>query len=72
MIVAGPTGDGTESEDEDVDFWGGDAPRSPRSGIVAMEEDDESDDDSVLSMEDGEEEGEDGDDDDHMELLGHR
>jgi len=74
MVTAGPTGDGTESdEDEDiVHFWGGDAPRSPASGVIAMEEDEESDDDSVLSMEDGDEDGEDGDEEDHMELLGHR
>jgi hypothetical protein len=74
MVAAGPSGDGTESdEDEDiVDFWGGDAPRSPASSVIAMEEDDESDDDSVLSMEDGDEDGDDGDEEDHMELLGHR
>jgi hypothetical protein len=74
MVTTRPTGDGTESEEDedDVDFWGGDAPRSPASGVVAMEEDDESDDDSVLSMDEGDEEGDDGDDEDHMELLGHR
>lgn len=74
MAAAGPSGDGTESDDDEdiVDFWGGDAPRSPASGVVAMEEDEESDDDSVLSMEDGDEDGEDGDEEDHMELLGHR
>jgi hypothetical protein len=71
IVIAGPSGFIAESDDEDdVDFWGGDSPRSLTSGDVAMEEDDdESDDDSVISLEEGDD---DGDEEDHMELLGHR
>lgn len=69
MVIGGLSGYAAESDDEDeVDFWGGDAPRSSSSGDAVVEEDDDSDDDSVVSME----EGDDGDDEDHMELLGHR
>lgn len=71
MEIAGYSGYATESDDEDeVDFWGGDAPRSPASGDVAIEE--ESDDDSVISMEEDDDDGDDVDEEDHMELLGHR
>ena len=56
-------------EDEDLDFWGRDEPRSVTSAEIVdeMEEDEESDDDSV--MDDCDEEG---DEEDRFELFGHR
>ncbi|TVY84393.1 putative RING finger protein [Lachnellula suecica] len=57
------------AEDDDLDFWGRDEPRSVTSGenIDDMEEDEDSDDDSA--MDDCED---DGDEEDQFELFGHR
>lgn len=63
-----------DDEEDDVDFWGGDAPRSPRSvpwvdRDMAEEEDDEdSDDESIPSTV----EFDDDDEEDRMDLIGHR
>jgi hypothetical protein len=56
-------------DEDDLDFWGRDEPRSVTSAeiIDEMEEDEESEDDSV--MDDCEEEG---DEEDQFELFGHR
>jgi hypothetical protein len=66
---------GFDDEEDDVDFWGGGAPRSPRSvpGVghnMEGEEDDdeESDDESIPSTV----EVDDDDEEDRMDLIGHR
>ena len=61
------------AEEDDLDFWGRDEPRSVTSGenIDEMEEDEESEDDSVMDDCEGDGE-EDGDDEDQFELFGHR
>ncbi len=70
VMIAGLTYHAAESDEEDdVDFWGGDAPRSTQSGEDAVEEDCESEEGSIPSVEEGDD---DGDEEDHMELFGHR
>jgi len=59
------------ADEESLDFWGRDEPRSVTSAENVdddMEEDEESEDDSA--MEDCDEE--DGDEEDQFELFGHR
>ncbi|TVY29701.1 putative RING finger protein [Lachnellula hyalina] len=60
------------AEEDELDFWGRDEPRSVTSGenIDEVEEDAESDDDSA--MDDCDDDGEDGDDEDQFEIFGHR
>lgn len=75
-MIVGSTVDTVEFDDEedDVDFWGGDAPRSPRSAaeverdMEEEEEDEESDDESIPSTV----EVDDDDEEDRMDLIGHR
>jgi hypothetical protein len=67
-------GETDDSEDEDdLDFWGRDEPRSVTSAENAedgAEDDDEYEDDSASAMDDCDDD--DGDVEDQMELFGHR
>lgn len=60
------------AEDDDLDFWGRDEPRSATSGenVEEMDESEESEDDSNMDCE--EDADEDGDDEDRFEIFGHR
>ena len=63
----------TDEEEEEVAFWGGEIPSSPRAAANESEEDweDEFEESTDESTDEAEEEEED-DDDDVMELIGHR
>jgi hypothetical protein len=62
--------EGGESDEDGVDFWGRDDPRSAASGQDIAEEDSESsEEESLGSIEEGED---DGDEEDRMDIFGHR
>jgi hypothetical protein len=67
--AADHAGESENEDDDDIEFWGGSAPRSATSGGEGIEEDEESEDDSVASID---EVDDDDDVEDRMELLGHR
>jgi hypothetical protein len=71
IAPAGETDDSGEEEDDDLDFWGRDEPRSVTSyeNIEDMDEADDSEDDDASGADDCDEEG---DDVDQFELFGHR
>jgi hypothetical protein len=71
ITPAGETDDSGEDDDDDLDFWGRDEPRSVTSyeNIEDIDEDDDSEDDDGSGADDCDEEG---DDVDQFELFGHR
>jgi len=75
---AANTEDESADEEDDVDFWGGENPRSRDLPIKAGnastedEESDEGDEDEDDAMDDGPDTDDDDEEDDYMELFGHR
>lgn len=72
--------DSIDTDEEDVDFWGGQSPRSrlssPNTGhempIDESEEDEDESEDEQMGDDDDDVEGDEADDYNRMDILGHR
>jgi hypothetical protein len=69
-----PIHTGESEDEEDLDFWGGHAPRTPLSHREheAKENEEELSDSDSVSTDDDFDDDDDGDEEDRMELFGHR